>query len=91
VVGDIAAGGTANIVGGVVTRALDPTVSSDDVLSAGEISQDAVSGFVGGGVGHLAGTWCIFQTSQLGQDPFLHNVDFPHARRMGDSQATTAW
>jgi RHS repeat-associated protein len=55
VVGDIAAGGTANIVGGVVTRALDPTVRSDDVLSAGEISQDAVSGFVGGGVGHLAG------------------------------------
>ena len=55
VVGDIAAGGTANVVGGVVTRALDPNTKSDDVLSAGEISQDAVAGFVGGGVGHLAG------------------------------------
>jgi RHS repeat-associated protein len=54
-VGDIAAGGTANVVGGVVTRALDPNTKSDDVLSAGEISQDAVAGFVGGGVGHLAG------------------------------------
>jgi len=37
-VGDIAAGGTANVVGGVVTRALDPNTKSDDVLSAGEIS-----------------------------------------------------
>ncbi len=55
VVGDIAAGGTANLVGGVVTRALDPNTSSDDVLSAGAISQDAVAGFVGGGAGHLAG------------------------------------
>jgi RHS repeat-associated protein len=55
VVGDIAAGGTANIVGGVVTRALDPNTKSDDVLSAGEVSKDAVAGFVGGGVGHLAG------------------------------------
>jgi hypothetical protein len=55
VVGDIAAGGVSNVVGGVVTRALDPTVKGDDVLSAGEISQDAISGFVGGGVGHLAG------------------------------------
>jgi RHS repeat-associated protein len=55
VVGDIAAGGTANVVGGAVTRALDPNTKSDDVLSAGEISQDAVAGFVGGGAGHLAG------------------------------------
>jgi RHS repeat-associated protein len=55
VVGDIAAGGTANVVGQAVTRALDPNTKSDDVLSAGEISQDAVAGFVGGGAGHLAG------------------------------------
>jgi hypothetical protein len=55
VVGDIAAGGTGNLVGGVVTRALDPNTPSSDVMSAGEISQDAVAGFVGGGAGHLAG------------------------------------
>jgi RHS repeat-associated protein len=55
VVGDIAAGGTANVVGGVVTRVLDPNTPSDDVLSAGAISQDALAGFVGGGAGHLAG------------------------------------
>ena len=55
IVGDIAAGGTANIVGGVVTRALDPNTSGEEVLSAGAISNDAVAGFVGGGVGHLAG------------------------------------
>jgi RHS repeat-associated protein len=55
IVGDIAAGGTANIVGGVVTRTLDPNTQSNDVLSAGEISQDALAGFVGGVGGHLAG------------------------------------
>jgi hypothetical protein len=55
VVGDIVAGGTSNIVGGIVTRTLDPNTKSDDVLSPGEIATDAVSGFVGGGAGHLAG------------------------------------
>jgi RHS repeat-associated protein len=54
VVGDIAAGATGNIVGGVVTRATDPNSSSDDVLSAGEVSQDALAGFVGGAGGHIA-------------------------------------
>jgi RHS repeat-associated protein len=54
VVGDLAAGATGNIVGGIVTRAADPNTSSDDVLSAGEVSQDALSGFVGGGAGHVA-------------------------------------
>jgi hypothetical protein len=55
VVGDIAAGGVSNVVGGVVTRALDPTAKSDDVLSPGAVSEDALSGFVGGYAGHLAG------------------------------------
>jgi RHS repeat-associated protein len=54
VVGDIAAGGTANVVGGIVTRAAQGD-NANEVLSGSEISQDAVSGFVGGGVGHLAG------------------------------------
>lgn len=44
-----------NVVGGVVTRAADPNTSGDDVLSAGEVAQDAVSGFVGGTAGTLAG------------------------------------
>jgi RHS repeat-associated protein len=52
---DAAAGATGNIVGGIVTRGLDPNTSSDDVLSAGAVSQDALSGFVGGGAGHVAG------------------------------------
>lgn len=52
---DAAAGATGNIVGGIVTRGLDPNTSSDDVLSAGAASQDALSGFVGGGAGHVAG------------------------------------
>lgn len=55
VIGDVAAGATGNIVGGAVTRALDPNTSSDDVLSAGEVSQDALAGFVGGAGGHIAG------------------------------------
>ena len=54
IVGDIAAGGTANVVGSIVTRAAQGD-SANDVLSGSEISQDAVAGFVGGGVGHLAG------------------------------------
>jgi len=54
VVGDIAAGTTGNIVGGIVTRATDPNTSSDDVLSAREVSQDALAGFVGGAGGHIA-------------------------------------
>jgi len=56
-VGDIAAGGTANLVGGILSRALDPTTKSEDVLSAGKISQDAVAGFVGGGTAHMAGDY----------------------------------
>jgi RHS repeat-associated protein len=55
VVGDIVAGGTSNVVGGIVTRALDPNTKGEDVLSAGEISKDAVTGFISGGVGHIAG------------------------------------
>jgi RHS repeat-associated protein len=55
VIGDVAAGATGNIVGGAVTRGLDPNTPSDDVLSAGEVSQDALAGFVGGVGGHIAG------------------------------------
>ena len=53
-IGDVAAGATGNLVGGVVTRALDPNSSSDDVLSPGNVSEDALSGFVGGAAGHVA-------------------------------------
>lgn len=53
VVGDIIAGGTSNLIGGIVTRTAQGA-SADDVLSLGDISQDAVSGFVGGGAGHAA-------------------------------------
>ncbi len=56
---DIAAGGTANIVGGIATRGLTSLFSGDQgsegIIAGGEISQDAVTGFVGGGLGHLAG------------------------------------
>jgi RHS repeat-associated protein len=54
-VGDVTAGVTSNMVGGVVTRSLDP--NSDDVLSLDDISEDAVSGFAGGVAGHLAGEY----------------------------------
>jgi RHS repeat-associated protein len=53
-IGDVAAGATGNLVGGVVTRALDPNSSSDEVLSPGNVSEDALSGFVGGAAGHVA-------------------------------------
>jgi len=52
-IGDVAAGATGNIVGNVVTRVLDPNSSKDEVLSAGNVSQDALSGFVGA-AGHVA-------------------------------------
>ena len=54
-VGDLAAGTTSNIVGGIVTRSLDPNTPSNDVLSAGAVSGDALAGFVGGAGGHIAG------------------------------------
>ena len=50
---DAAAGATGNIAGGIVTRSLDPN-STEDALSAGAVSEDALSGFVGGAGGHVA-------------------------------------
>jgi len=64
-VGDVAAGMTGNIVGGAVTGALDPNTSSDEVLSVGSVSSDALSGFVGGAGGHVAAE-------------FVHLPDEPH-------------
>jgi len=51
---DAAAGGIGNIAGGIVTRAADGD-NANKVLSAGAVADDAVSGFVGGGAGHIAG------------------------------------
>ena len=53
-IGDVAAGATGNIVGSIVTRALDPNTSSDEVMSVGDVSEDALAGFVGGAGGHIA-------------------------------------
>jgi RHS repeat-associated protein len=53
VVGDVAGSITGNLVGGVVTRAAEGD-DADDVMSAGDISEDALSGFVGGVGGHIA-------------------------------------
>jgi RHS repeat-associated protein len=55
VVGDLAAGATSSIVGGIATRGLDPNTPSNDVLSAGAVSGDALAGFVGGAGRHIAG------------------------------------
>jgi len=52
-VGDVVAGTTSNVVGGIVTRGAEGD-SADEVLSADEISEDALSGFVGGFGGHVA-------------------------------------
>ena len=52
-VGDIVAGGTSGVAGGIVTRTAEGE-SADDVLSLGDLSEDAVSGFVGGAGGHVA-------------------------------------
>jgi hypothetical protein len=68
VVGDIAAGGTANVVGGIVTRAAQSD-DANEVLSGSEISQDAVAGFVGGGVGHLAGDVIHIPDEPIRPDP----------------------
>ncbi len=51
---DAAAGATGNIAGGIVTRAASGD-NADQVLSAGAVADDAVSGFIGGGAGHIAG------------------------------------
>jgi hypothetical protein len=57
------------VVGGIVTRALDPNTKSEDVLSAGEISKDAVAGFISGGASHLAG-----DSIHLPDDPVSNGV-----------------
>jgi RHS repeat-associated protein len=53
VVGDVLAGATANVVGGIVTRTAEGD-DADEVLSGTELSQDALAGFVGGAGGHVA-------------------------------------
>lgn len=50
---DAAVGAGANAAGGIVTRTAEGD-SASDVLSAGDVSTDALAGFVGGGAGHLA-------------------------------------
>jgi RHS repeat-associated protein len=46
VIGDVLAGATANVVGGIVTRTAEGD-DADEVLSGTELSQDALAGFVG--------------------------------------------
>jgi RHS repeat-associated protein len=53
VIGDVLAGATANVVGGIVTRTAEGD-NADEVLSGTELSQDALAGFVGGAGGHVA-------------------------------------
>jgi RHS repeat-associated protein len=53
VLGDAVAGAGATVVGGIVTRTAEGQ-GADEVLSPGNVTTDALSGFVGGGVGHLA-------------------------------------
>jgi RHS repeat-associated protein len=55
IIGDLAAGVTGSVVGGAVTRGLDPNSPSGDALSAGAVSTNALVGFVGGAGGHIAG------------------------------------
>jgi len=50
---EAAAGAGANVAGGIVTRTVEGEDASD-IFSADEIQNEAVSGFVGGGAGHLA-------------------------------------
>jgi RHS repeat-associated protein len=52
-IGDVLAGATANVVGGIVTRTAEGD-DADEVLSGTELSQDALAGFVGGAGGHVA-------------------------------------
>jgi len=53
VIGDVLAGATANVVGGIVTRTAEGD-DADEVLSGTDLSQDALAGFVGGAGGHVA-------------------------------------
>ena len=52
-VGDIVAGVGSTVAGGIVTRTANGE-SAEEVFSPGEISTDAVAGFVGGAGGHVA-------------------------------------
>ena len=64
--GDAVAGAGATTVGGIVTR-----TAEGQGTDLGDVATDAVSGFVGGGVGHLAAEFI-----QIPEDPAL-----PGARR----------
>ena len=64
VVGDVAAGVTSNVVGNIATRALDPN-NTDDILSAQDVSEDALAGLVGGVGGVMSPLiWCTFRQNR---------------------------
>lgn len=65
---DVAIGGVSNVAGGITTRGLDPNDQSDDTWDVGEVSKDALSGFVGGGVGHIAAA-LTHEPIDLGRGP----------------------
>jgi RHS repeat-associated protein len=61
-------GAGSNVAGGITTRIFDPNDNSDDVFDMGEISNDALSGFVGGGIGHVASEF-VHEPQDLGPRP----------------------
>jgi RHS repeat-associated protein len=81
VVGDLAAGATSSVIGGIAERGMSSVLNagngSSDILSLGKISRDAVSGLVGAGAAHLAGSFV-----HVPDDPVLSGTDIsPSASR----------
>ena len=64
---EAAVGSAANVAGGIVTRAVEGEDAAD-VVSLGEISADALSGFAGGAGGHLASEF-VHIPDELGERP----------------------
>jgi len=65
---EAAMGAGSNVAGGIVTRVAEGR-DPDEAFDTGEIVSDAVSGFVGGGAGHLASDFVHPPEGELGARP----------------------
>lgn len=65
---EAAVGAGSNVAGGIVTRVAEGE-DADQAFGTGEIVSDAVSGFVGGGAGHVAAEFVHPPEGELGPRP----------------------
>ena len=65
---EAAVGAGSNVAAGIVTRVAEGE-DADQAFGTGEIVSDAVSGFVGGGAGHVAAEFVHPPKGELGSRP----------------------